>query len=368
MNTIHLSHAAGQNPGRSGFWRSWVASGFLAVIATARLVAADPQFSAVGISPKGNLTLSVTGTAGTNVLIESSPTLTDWTAVGSVILTNGAAGFFLPPDDDFAFLRARNVDAASLPSAPTIVPKVNQDFVKNRFESGDGQTVKFLDDAGYTYEILLTEDALVDSAVLQFGVVNQAKGFPAGWNYLTGIQIAPFTAALLGDSTLTITAPAGVALDTVAAVAWSTAGVEVHMVPRTVNGSQVVIPIRHLGGFGLCKITGTPSGPIATSHPSDSVAWIEQQIALAQFQGALTQRRPASPLGERGGAPISPAAETLGAVIFEEMIQRGVTARLRSALYSDDRLEQGLREYNMITENLDSEIANPVNTDLRQLI
>ena len=368
MNSPHPSHAAGQNSGQSGFWPSLLTFGFLAAIATTHLAAADPQLSTAGISPKGNLALSVTGTAGASVLVESSPTLTDWTAIGSVVLTNGAAGFFLPPGDDFAFLRTRNVDPASLPSAPTIVPKVNADFVKSRFESGDGQTVKFLDDAGYTYEILLTEDALVDSAVLQFAVVNQATGFPAGWNYLTGIQITPFTAALLGDSTLTITAPAGATLGTVAAVAWSTSGREVHLVPRTVNGSRVVIPMGHLGGFGLCKITGTPSGPIATSHPADSVAWIEQQIALAQLQGTLTQSRHASPSGVGGGSPMRPAAETLGAVVFEEMIQRGVTARLRSALYSDDRLEQGLREYNMITHGLEGELANPVNTDLRQLI
>ena len=368
MNSSIVSKVRISNQKRSGFIRHLITSGVLSAIATVRLLAADPRLSTAGISPKGNLSLSVTGTAGASALVESSPNLADWTAVGSVVLTNGAAGFYLPPNDDFAFLRTRIVDPASLPSAPTIVPKVNQDFVKSRFESGDGQTVKFLDDAGYTYEILLTEDALADSAVLQFAVVNQATGFPAGWNYLTGIQITPFTAALLGDSTLTITAPAGASLGTVAAVAWSTSGREVHMVPRTVNGSQVVIPMSHLGGFGLCKITGTPSGPIAASHPVDSVAWIEQQIALAQFQGTLTQSRHASPLGLGGGSPISPAAETLNAIVSEEMIQRGVIGRLRSALYSDDLLEMGLREYNMITRGLEGELANPVNSDLRQLI
>jgi hypothetical protein len=335
---------------------------------TARLIGADPLLSPIGITPKGNLSFSVTGPAGASALIESSPNLTDWTAIGSVVLTNGTAGFFLPPGDDFAFLRTQIVDPASLPSAPAITPKVNTDFVKSRFESGDGQTLKILDDAGYSYQVVITEDALADSAVLKFEVVNQATGFPAGWNYLTGIQISPAPVPLLGESTLTITAPAGTQLGTIAVVAWNSVGREVHLVPFTATDSQVTIPMNHLGGFGLCKIGATPTGSIAASHPADSVAWLEHQIALAQIQGALTQRHPDSPLNGRGGDARRPAEDTLGAQLMARDMRATVTGHLRSALYSDDRLEQGLREYSFMTAVLDYFLSNPANTQLAQLV
>ena len=368
MNSPHASHAAGLNLVRPGLGRHVFASGILATFATARLFAADAQLSTAGISPKGNLAFSVTGTAGATALLESSPNLTDWTAIGSVVLTNGAAGFFLPPGDDFAFLRTQIVDPASLPSAPAITPKVNQDFVRSRFESGDGQTLKVLDDAGYTYQVVITEDALADPAVLKVEVVNQATGFPAGWNYLTGIQISPASAPLLGDSILTITAPSGTTWGTIAAVAWNAVGKEVHLVPFTVTEGQVTIPMNHLGGFGLCKIAGTPSGSIAASHPTDSVAWLEQQFALSQLQGQLVERHLDSPSEGRGGSSQRPTQDTRGAQIMARDIRATVTGHLRSALSSDDRLEQGLREYNSMTAILDHFLANPVNTELAQLV
>ena len=368
MNSPSVSQVRVLNPKHPGLIRQLFASGVLSAIATARLVAADPQLSSVGISPKGNLSFKVTGTAGASALIESSPNLTEWAAIGSVVLTNGAAGFFLPPGDDFAFLRTQIVDPASLPSAPAITPKVNQDFVKNRFESGDGQTLKILDDAGYTYQVVITEDALAAAKVLKFEVVNQAAGFPAGWTYLTGIQISPAPVSLLGDSALTITAPATVALGTIAVVAWDGAGKEVHLVPFSTTNSQVVIPLNHLGGFGLCKIAGTPSGSIAASHPTDSIAWLEQQIALAQLQGKLVERHPDSPLVGHGGSSKRPTQDTLGAQAMARIMVTSATYHLRSALSSDDSLELGLREYNAMKSLLDHFLANPENTDLAQLV
>ena len=368
MNSPTVPKDRVPNRKRFGLLQRLIPCGVLAAIATARLVAADPQFSAVGISPKGNLSFQVTGTAGTSALIESSPNLTNWTAIGSVVLTNGAAGFFLPPGDDFAFLRTQIVDPASLPSAPAITPKVNQDFVKNRFESGDGQTLKILDDAGYTYQVVITEDALAVSQVLKFEVVNQAAGFPAGWTYLTGIQISPAPVSLLGDSALTITAPAGVSLGTIAVVAWDGAGKQVHLVPFSTTNSQVVIPLHHLGGFGLCKIAGTPSGSIAASHPTDSVAWLEQQIALAQLQGMLVERHPDSPMVGHGGSSKRPTQDSRGAQLMARLLLTSATYHLRSALSSDDSLEQGLREYASMTGLLDYFLSYPGNTDLAQFV
>ena len=368
MNPPTSSKIPGRKQNRAGLLRRLICFGVPASMATARLSAADPQLSPLGITPKGNLSFSVTGTAGASALIESSPNLTDWTAIGSVALTNGAGRFFLPPGDDFAFLRTQIVDPATLPSAPAITPKVNSDFVKNRFESGDGQTLKILDDAGYTYQVVITEDALADPAVLKFEVVNQANGFPAGWNYLTGIQISPSAAPLLGESTLTITAPAGASLGTIAVVAWNAAGREVHLVPFSVTDNQVTIPMNHLGGFGLCRITGTPSGSIAASHPTDSAAWLEQQIALAQIQGALTQRHPDSPMAGSGGASRHPTEDTFGAMLMARDMRATVTGHFRSALSSDDSLEQALREYAIMTSVLDYFLSNPANTDLAQLV
>lgn len=370
MKVFHDSHGPTTKHAGMAQFQPWFQRGMLAagaILAAGTALALDPQLTAKGISAKGNLQLSVTGAPADTVVIESSANLSEWNPVGSLQLTNGSARFYLPPADDFAFLRTRSVDPSILPASPSFTPKVNADFVKTRFENGDGQTLRILDDAGYTYEIVLTEDALADSAVIKFEVVNQAAGFPAGWNYLTGIQISPFSIPLLGESTLTITAPAGKPFGSVAAVAWNTDGTQVHLVPRTASGTQVTIPLNHLGGFGLCTYPSPLSGPLATSAPIQAVAELEQRLALAQLKGVLPLRQSSSPQRKGGGSSARPLADSESAQYLANELRSLATHHLRTALYSDMYLESSLQEYNGMGALLDPLLADPRNTDLAQV-
>ncbi len=361
------SFTAGNPPGMITVLMALALCGSLVSVQTRAI---DFKLSSNGLSPKGNLGFDLAGPSKSSAVVETSPNLVDWTSAGLVTLTNGQSGFFLPPTSDELFCRVREATTNDFPRTPSFIPAVNSDFVKTTFVTDDGLEIKFTDDGGFTYDVTFGSDSLFEPLDVVMEVVNDTTELPSGWTYLGGIQLSPFPTPVFGDAQLVITTPAGTDISKVVAVTWDAGGKNLHLVPHTIAEAKITIQLNHLGGFGLCSVTGKIGGPVLEARPYRKMDTTEQLLALAQL-GLLnnegTGLKAQSELSAQAGSlpPLTPC--DFGSA-FERLISREVLQPLHAALYSDSTLEESLHNYAGITADVTDFVGEPCNEPLRRLI
>jgi hypothetical protein len=330
------------------------------------------NLSAPRLSPKGNLAFDAQGPVNETGIFEISPNLIDWAAMGSFSLYNGKSTLYLQPLSETLFCRIRAAEPNEVPHPAAFTASINTDFHKTAFLTEAGLFFKVTDDNNFTYELTISPEPLIDPDDFVLDVVNDTSGLPSdGLKYLGGIRLSPGDLSFFGEAKVVITAPPGTDLSGIVALAWEQDGVELHPVPRSIDGFQVTIPLQHTGGFGIARIVGTNTASVLKAMPTESSQQVEYLVARDQLQSSLSAGSPQAASIERARIHAATPAPCDSLQIQDTIIRILVPPRLRAALASDATLENGLSTYRNATamvSDFDSKLSEPCNAATASLI
>ncbi|MFH1236334.1 MAG: hypothetical protein V1685_05370 [Parcubacteria group bacterium] len=140
-----------------------------------------------------------------------------------------------------------------------------------------------LDLANNKAVLTVPEDALTTLTSLGMKEINSITGMPAGFEFLSGIEISPDGTQLERPATLTFDIPQDQASQKLIGFAYSSGGEDFQLFPLKINGAKVTLQLVGFSGHGILVLKDDQATP---PEPSTIEKQAKQNIARIAAEGA----------------------------------------------------------------------------------
>lgn len=235
--------------------------------------------------------LSVAGTVGAYYSVEASPDLSHWYGIDEFGMVATPQLIEIDQRPAAEFFRVVTVEPSELANPLRVFPDLGEAHLvtaDTAAESGEyaspSLNLSLTNKAGVIFTLNIPTNALLGSAIIQMREVRAISGLPLAGGMLGAIEIFPADLPLLDPATLTMTLPASLGTNRLAAFAYGTGGAEFHFIPRQISGNAVVVQLFRLEGYGAGIVTGADLQGQEFRKPADPIRAIEQAVAISELK------------------------------------------------------------------------------------